>query len=73
MRLGEHDISSTSDGTVEDIKVFRSERHPKYNKRDGTNDIAILYLEHDVGISSKNNRFHENCRLKGNFLSIYIL
>lgn len=67
MRLGEHDISSTSDGTVEDIKVFRSERHPNYNKRDGTNDIAILYLERDVGITSKNYQIVEWCELKSNF------
>lgn len=53
MRLGEHDISSTTDGAVEDIKVIRSERHPNYNKRDGTNDIAILFLEHDASLSSK--------------------
>lgn len=51
--MGEHDISSTTDGAVEDIKVIRSERHPNYNKRDGTNDIAILYLERDVAFTSE--------------------
>lgn len=55
-RFGEHDISSTTDdGDLEDIKVIRSERHPDYNKRDGTNDIAILYLERDVSFSSELN------------------
>lgn len=58
-RFGEHDISSTTDGDVEDIKVIRSERHPDYNKRDGTNDIAILYLERDVSFSSE---FIDCCR-----------
>lgn len=51
MRLGEHDISSTTDGVVQDIKVIRTERHSNYNRRDGTNDIAILYLERDVDIT----------------------
>ncbi|XP_031626165.1 venom serine protease Bi-VSP-like isoform X2 [Contarinia nasturtii] len=53
VRLGEHDISSTSDGEVQDIKVIRSERHADYNRRDGTNDIAILYLERDVQFSKR--------------------
>lgn len=54
MRLGEHDISSTTDGEVQDIKVRSTYRHEMYNKRDGTNDIAILTLDHDANLSSKN-------------------
>lgn len=43
-----------TDGTVEDIKVIRTEKHPDHNKRrDGTNDIAILYLERDTAVTSK--------------------
>lgn len=53
MRLGEHDLSTTTDGEVQDVKVIRKQPHENYNKRDGTNDIAILYLEHDVEFTSK--------------------
>lgn len=53
VRLGEHDISSTTDGETVDIKVSRTKRHENYNKRDGTNDIALLYLEQDANLSSK--------------------
>ncbi|XP_037048485.1 venom protease-like [Bradysia coprophila] len=50
-RLGEHDISSTTDGVVEDVNVIRAERHPEYNRHDKTNDIAIIYLERDVNMT----------------------
>lgn len=53
VRLGEHDITSTDDGEVEDVKVVRSLPHENYNKKDGTNDIAMLYLERDVEFTSK--------------------
>lgn len=52
-RLGEHDISVTTDGEVQDIKIIRSVKHPDYDKRDGTSDIAVLYLEHDAQLSRK--------------------
>lgn len=50
-RLGEYDISSTADGDVQDIKIIRTIKHPDYNRRDGTSDIAVLYLEHDAQLS----------------------
>lgn len=53
VRLGEHDLSTTDDGEVQDVKVIKSQPHEKYNKKDGTNDIAILYLEHDVNLTSE--------------------
>lgn len=49
--MGEHDISSTTDGVIREIKVIRSAPHLFYNQLEGTNDIAILYLEQDVDIS----------------------
>lgn len=61
VRLGEHDISSTTDGEIQDIKVVMTRRNENYNKRDGTNDIALLYLDHDANLSSK-NRFSFNIR-----------
>lgn len=53
MRLGEHDLSIETDGEIQNVKVIKSQSHENYNKRDGTNDIAILYLERDVNLSSK--------------------
>lgn len=50
-RLGEHDLSITTDGDTQDIKIIRSEKHPAYNKRDGTSDISVLYLEYDAVLS----------------------
>lgn len=49
--MGEHDISSTSDGEKQDIKIVRAVRHPDYDKHDGTNDLAVLYLERDADLS----------------------
>lgn len=51
--LGEHDISSTTDGDVQDIKVVMTRKNEDYNKRDGTNDLAILYLARDADLTSK--------------------
>lgn len=50
-RLGEHDLSVSDDGDTQDIKIVKSERHPSYNKRDGTSDISVLYLDHDADFS----------------------
>lgn len=52
-RLGEHDISSSTETEVQDIKIIRSVKHPEYDRRDGTGDIAVLYLEHDAQLSCK--------------------
>lgn len=51
--MGEHDISSTTDGEIQDIKVRSTTKHDMYNKRDGTNDIAILHLDDDAKLSSE--------------------
>lgn len=53
VRLGEHDVTSTTDGEVVDVEVTRSVPHENYNKKDGTNDIAILQLANDVEFTSK--------------------
>lgn len=50
-RLGEHDLSSNSDGEVQDIKIVRTVKHPAYDEYDKTNDIAVLYLEHDAELT----------------------
>lgn len=48
VRLGEHDLTRTNEARHMDVKVVRSEPHPQYNRRNGRNDIAILYLERNV-------------------------
>lgn len=53
MHLGGHNIGSTTDRDVQDIKIIRSVIHPDYDIRDGTSDIAVLYLEHDAQLSSE--------------------
>lgn len=53
MRLGEYDITTTSDGPNVDVDVVRVEMHPRYNKPFMANDIAILYLKNDVEFSGK--------------------
>lgn len=52
-RLGEHDTEKDDDGAVQDINIIFSERHPYFNKQDGTNDVAILHLEYDAEFSSE--------------------
>ncbi|XP_031626206.1 venom protease-like [Contarinia nasturtii] len=44
VRLGEYNLSASHNDVVQHIKIIRSERH-------AMNDIAILFLERDVGIS----------------------
>lgn len=48
VRLGEYDISTTTDGQHETIRVDRAERHEKFDFVLGVNDIAIVYLKNDV-------------------------
>ncbi|XP_073840716.1 venom protease-like [Musca autumnalis] len=51
VRLGEHDLTTDSEAQHVDINVVRSVKHPKYLKRTGHSDIAILYLEHNVAFT----------------------
>lgn len=52
VRLAEHDLTD-EDTTHKDVQVIRSVRHPYYDTY--VNDIGILYLEHDVEFTGKNN------------------
>lgn len=54
VRLGEHDTSRDDDGAVQDIKVIKTEKYPQYDSKIGNGDLAILYLEKDAQLSSKN-------------------
>lgn len=48
VRLGEYDLNSEDDGLHEDILIDRAVPHTSYHKFFGVNDIAMIYLEHDV-------------------------
>lgn len=48
VRLGEHDLSSTSDANHIDIKISGFKRHEKYEPKTKLRDIAILTLEKDI-------------------------
>lgn len=51
--MGEHDRSTTEDGEHQDIKVLRADPHDSFNSRLMINDIALVYLEHDVEFTGK--------------------
>lgn len=53
MRLGEHNIKTTNDGSHDDIAIVRSRPHELYNINNKPNDIAILYLARDATFSGK--------------------
>lgn len=54
VRVGEHDVSTTTDGSHKDIPIIHVEKHPAYNiSGDAKYDIMILYLENDVQITGK--------------------
>lgn len=50
VRLGEHDLSKPAE-TAFNVNVVKVARYPNYDAKDGHNDLAILYLEHDVTFS----------------------
>ena len=55
VRLGEHDLDSEKE-IVQDIDILSITKHPKFNRRDKTNDIAILQLQNDAEFSSELSR-----------------
>ena len=73
VRLGEHNLSSTTDGMhqdiriyhaephdkyeYQDIRIYHAERHDKYDEKLDINDIAILTLVRNVTFSGKLNIF----------------
>lgn len=48
VRLGEYDISTTTDGQHETIRVDHTKKHSQFHFGLGINDIAIVYLVSDV-------------------------
>lgn len=55
VRLGEHDLSTTSETKTQDVLVSKIIPHPNYDKKDGHSDMAILVLDNAVAFTSKYN------------------
>lgn len=53
VRLGEYDLRTEDDGPHEDILIDRAVPHASYHELFGVNDIAMIYLEHDVEFNGK--------------------
>lgn len=54
-RLGEHDITTTTDGIHEDVPIIKKSVHPDYDEVLDINDIAVLTLAYDVNITGKSS------------------
>ncbi|XP_060657482.1 venom serine protease Bi-VSP-like isoform X1 [Drosophila nasuta] len=52
VRLGEHDLSDDTEAGHVDINIAKKVSHPEYNRRNGRSDIAMLYLERNVELTS---------------------
>lgn len=48
VRLGEHDTTTTTDGEHQDVSVVDTEIHEFFSVKWKINDIAVVYLAHDV-------------------------
>lgn len=48
MRLGEYDVSTTTDGKHKDVDIAHAEKHERYMKNTGIDDIAMVYLKKHV-------------------------
>lgn len=53
VRLGEHDTDTDTETRHIEINVVNMVKHPRYDKKDGHSDLAILTLEKDIPFTSK--------------------
>lgn len=66
VRLGEYDKTTTTDGQHQDIRFSHHEIHEEFDSFLKINDIAMIYLDHDVEFtgelkkSVKNQLFSEH-------------
>lgn len=52
VRLGDHDLSSADDNTLPiDVDVNAVHRHPSYDRRTYSNDVAVLELSKEVSFN----------------------
>ena len=55
VRLGEHDTSREDEAEPVEVNVVKVAKYPKYDSKDGNGDLAVLYLERDVELTSKSS------------------
>lgn len=53
VRLGEYDTDDDNDALIFDYDVKKVVSHQLYDKRTKQNDIALIYLQEDVDLTSK--------------------
>ncbi|XP_076045380.1 clotting factor G beta subunit-like isoform X2 [Oratosquilla oratoria] len=53
VRLGEHNLTTTSESRHEDFGISRTEFHPNYRHPQGYHDLALLKLDRPVNIRSE--------------------
>lgn len=53
VRLGEHDMRTPADGSQQDVQVTHVLKHSGFDQEHMKNDIAVLYLKHDVNFTGK--------------------
>lgn len=53
VRLGEHNTLTTDDGDHVDVPIKDVQMHENYKWLSQINDIAIVYLKHDVDFTGK--------------------
>lgn len=53
VRLGEHNLDKEDETKTIDVNVIKAAIHPKYDKKDGHSDLAILTLEHDIPFTNR--------------------
>lgn len=52
VRLGEHDTSIDTETKHIEIDVIKIVKHPKYDKKHGHSDLAVLTLDKDIPFTS---------------------
>lgn len=61
VRLGEYDTGTDDDGPHTDVDVAEYLQHEDFDRKSLENDIALIYLEHDVNFNGKRKKNQFNC------------
>lgn len=69
VRLGEYDMSRTTDGTHEDVSVDHVVKHDTFDFVNMINDIALIHLVHDVDFTGKTFYFSKILKVLLRYLS----
>lgn len=53
VRLGEHDLSTDTEAQHVDLSVTNMIKYPKFDKREGSGDLAILVVGENIMFSGE--------------------